>query len=94
MSHMIVRHKVENYANWKKTFDAFAEVRKAGGEKSFQILHLDDDPNNIMVVFEWDDLQGAKDFMGTPELEAAMIAAGVVEPPDTYFLHEVERGTI
>ena len=39
MAHLFIKHKVDDYAAWKKIFDDFVETRRAGGEKSYQILH-------------------------------------------------------
>ena len=34
-------------------------MRKAGGQKSYQIFHLDDDPNSLVLLIEWDSLDPA-----------------------------------
>jgi heme-degrading monooxygenase HmoA len=94
MAHLFIRHKVADYSAWKSTFDAFIETRRAGGEKSFQIYHPDDDPNNLLILFEWDSLSNARAFMNNPDLKDAMGEAGVVEEPQAYFLEEYERGTL
>jgi heme-degrading monooxygenase HmoA len=94
MAHLFIRHKVKDYPAWKATFDAFIEQRRAGGEKSYQIFHPDDDPNNLLVLFEWDSLENARNFMANPDLKEAMGEAGVVEAPEVYFLEEVTRGTV
>ena len=59
MAHVFVKHKVADFSTWKEIFDAFVETRHAGGEKSFQILHPDNDPNYLFLMFEWDSLQNA-----------------------------------
>jgi len=94
MAYLFVRHKVKDYTAWKATFDAFIETRRAGGEKSYQIYHPDDDPNNLLLLFEWDSLANARAFMANPEMKEAMGEAGVIEAPEAYFLEEYERGTV
>ena len=94
MAHLLIRHKVKDYAAWKATFDAFVETRRTGGEKSWQIWHPHDDPNNLVVLFEWDNLGNARAFMTNPDLKRTMEEAGVVEPPEAYFLEEYDRGTV
>ena len=93
MAYMLIRHKVDDYAKWKPVFDEFADARKAGGEKSYQIFRHDDDPNSLIVLFEWDSLGNAKKFTQSDVLREAMQKAGVAERPDIHFLEEVERGT-
>ena len=93
MATIIVRHKVKDYEEFKVAFDAFAENRKAGGEKSFRILHQDDDPNNVFAIVEYDSLENARTFFSTPELKEAMGNAGVIDQPDFHYLEEYASGT-
>ena len=94
MAHLLVRHKVKDYTAWKAVFDAFIETRRASGEKSWQIWHPDDDPNNLLLLFEWDSLDNARTFMANPVLKGAMEEGGVIEPPDAYYLEDYDRGTV
>ena len=94
MAHLFIRHKVKDYTAWKATFDSFIETRRAGGEKSYQIFHPDDELNNLLLLFEWDSLENARAFMANPQLKDAMGEAGVIEAPEAYFLEEYTRGTV
>jgi hypothetical protein len=94
MAHLFIKHKVKDYPAWKKVFDGFIENRKAGGEKSYQILHPDNDPNNLLAIFEWDSLENARQFAGSSGLKNAMSNAGVIEQPEIYFLEEHAVGTV
>jgi quinol monooxygenase YgiN len=89
---MLIRHKVKDYAAWKAVFDGARDLRRAGGERSYQILHPDDDPNNLILLFEWDSLDNARAYLANPDLKAAMDEAGVLEPPEAYFLEEYDQG--
>lgn len=92
MSHVLIRHKIKNYESWKPVFDRFKETRRLGGEKSYWISHPSDDPNNLFLLFEWDTLENAKKFLGSPILRDTMQKAGVTELPEVHFLEEVEKG--
>jgi len=94
MAHLLIKHKVKDYPAWKKVFDGFIDTRKAGGEKTYQILHTDNDRNNLVTLFEWDSLENAKKFTSSSELKEAMGNAGVVDHPDIYFLEEYTEGKI
>ena len=94
MSYVQVRHKVQDYNSWKEVFDNFVEVRKANGEISYKIMHPEDDPNNVMCWFEWDSSEGARNFMQSPDLQEAMNEAGVLEPPEIYYLESVAQGNV
>ena len=92
MATVIVRHKVKDYEAWKVVFEGFAANRKAAGETSFRICHLDNDPNNVLGIVEYDSLENARNFFSSPELKEAMNNGGVLEQPDIYYLKEYISG--
>ena len=94
MAHLLIRHKVADYDEWKAAFDSFIEMRRAGGEKSYQILSVAGEPNNLVLLFEWESLAKAHAFLESPELRDAMEKTGVVETPDIYYLEEVAHATV
>lgn len=94
MAHLLIKHKVKDYSAWKKVFDGVVDTRRAGGEKSYQILHTDNDNNNLVAIFEWDSLENAKKYTTSSELKEAMGKAGVVEQPEIYFLEEYAEGKV
>jgi len=94
MAHLLIRHKVKDYPAWKKVFDGVIDTRRAGGEKSYQILHTINDNNNLVAIFEWDSLENAKKYTSSHELKEAMGKAGVVEQPEIYFLEEYTAGRV
>jgi hypothetical protein len=94
MAHLFVRHKVKDYPAWKKVFDGFIGTRRSGGEKNYQIFHPDNEANNVLALFEWDNIENAKKFAHSSELKEAMGNAGVVEQPEIYFLEEYTQGKV
>ncbi|RIK33573.1 MAG: cyclase [Chloroflexi bacterium] len=90
MSYIIVKHKVADYARWKPLFDADGANRQAGGSKGGQLFRSADDPNEVVMLLEW-DLEQARQFRQCEALSAKLQEAGVLGPPDFYFLEEVEQ---
>ena len=88
MVYMLAQHKVESFANWKEIFDSVADLREKNGEKSAQILHDANDPNSLTLLFEWDNLDNARQYAQSSELKTAMQKAGVTGPPTISFLTE------
>jgi heme-degrading monooxygenase HmoA len=86
MPYLIVRHKVEDYAKWKPVFDAHGATRQAKGSKGGRLFRNADDPNETVILFEWDDLEKARQFAQSDDLRQAMQRAGVADRPDVYFL--------
>lgn len=91
MPYVIFRGKVEDYAKWKLVFDTGGADRQAGGSKGGQLFRSASDPNEIFALFEWDDLENARQFSHNEKLIADMQKGGVLGAPDTYFLEEVEH---
>jgi heme-degrading monooxygenase HmoA len=94
MSHFIVRHKVEDYAKWKKVFDEHSTTRKTSGSKGGRLFRNADNPNEVIVLWDWEDLDQARQFAHSPDLRETMERAGVADRPDIYFLEEAERVSV
>lgn len=92
MPHLAVRHKVQDFTAWKAVFDRFAPERRRGGELSYQIYHVDDDHNHIILLFEWDTMDNAKALVASDLLRNAMQEAGVVGEPTIFFLNAGDSG--
>jgi quinol monooxygenase YgiN len=91
---LVTQHKVEDYAKWKTEFESSGiDMRKKAGEKSYQIFRTDDDPNNLVMLFQWDSIDNARKFMESNELREGMQKAGVIGQPEIRFLEEVEKGS-
>jgi hypothetical protein len=90
MAYVIVKCKVADYATWKRMFDAGGASRQAGGSKGGQLFRSDDDPNEVIILLEW-DLEQDRQFRQREALQAKMQEAGVLGPPELYLLEEIER---
>lgn len=93
MTHALIKHRVSDYETWKKVFDDFAETRRAGGEQSFRILRTPTDPNDLTILFEWDNPENAAKFFASDDLRQAMQRAGVKDKPTIELLNQVDKGT-
>jgi len=90
MPFVLVRHKVRDFAAWKPFFDADVEARKETGLHTKLVLRSADDPQEIFLLFETDDLGKAREFAQAPQLAEVMQKAGVLDRPDMYFLENAE----
>ncbi|MEP0813772.1 MAG: cyclase [bacterium] len=93
MPYVWARHRVKDYKEWRKLFDSFHAVRKAGGETSYQIFHNENDPNDIHMIFEFDSFENAHKFAESQELKDAMVSGGVLEEPSISFVEKYDSGT-
>jgi hypothetical protein len=84
MARMFVRHKVQDYAKWRKVYDDFEETRTKMGEIGDWVYQLAGDPNDVTVIYDFDSVEKAKAFVESSELREAMGNAGVAGPPDIW----------
>ena len=91
MAHLLIRHTVENYDEWRAAFDAHAPFRQASGSLGGHLFTAATNPNEIFMLLEWDDLQKARQFVESDELQKAMQNAGVMDEPDIYYLEELGK---
>ena len=89
--YLVIRHRVNNYEEWKKAFDEHCEVRAEFGLKGGEILRDVADPTELSIMLECEDVERAKEVTQLKELREAMKHAGVVGKPDFYFVEEVSR---
>jgi quinol monooxygenase YgiN len=88
MASILIQHKVKDFAEWKKAFDSNLGLRTSSGELSVQVFRDASDPNSLTVLNKWNSMENAQKFAHSPELKAAMEKAGVVGPPNVFFLNE------
>lgn len=85
MATLFVRHKVGNYAEWRKIYDAFDATRKSMGVTSDGVYQNEADANDITIYHEFASMDAAKKLVESSELAEAMKRAGVVGAPDIWF---------
>jgi len=93
MSHVLIIHEVADYPAWKKVFDAAAGIRKEAGERSYQVLKYQGDPNQIVHFSVWTSHTDARAFFESPKLVQIRKDAGV-KSPDFIYLDQLEAGTL
>jgi heme-degrading monooxygenase HmoA len=86
----MVKHTVADYARWKLVFDADGANRQASGSKGGQVFRSADDPNEVVLLFEW-DLEKARQYSQSEEVRAKMQDAGVLDSPEVSVLDEIEQ---
>ncbi len=80
---MIIRHKVEDFAQWKQVLDENAKTREAFGSRGGVLFQNATDPNEAIVLLEWSDPDRAREFIASKGKEA-MPAALLHEHADVY----------
>jgi heme-degrading monooxygenase HmoA len=90
MSYVLVIHKVEDYDKWKPVYDEDGAIRKAKGSKGAFVFRNADDPNQLVVLTQWEDIESAKNFAEADDLRITMQKAGVKGRPEVHYLEAIE----
>lgn len=79
-----------DFDNWKARFESAAAARKAAGCRGVRRFRSADNPDEVIVVFDWDTLDNARHFIenNVRLLQAQNPAA----PPmmETWYVEELE----
>jgi hypothetical protein len=89
MVQVLVHHEVTDYRSWRLVFDSALDFRHDGGEQSCRVFRKPGDPNDLTLLFEWDDLARAQHYMKSEELLSKMKQAGVKGEPEVHYLAEM-----
>ncbi|MEO5713029.1 MAG: antibiotic biosynthesis monooxygenase [Luteolibacter sp.] len=93
MPHVLIIHEVADYPAWKIIFDNAAGIRKEAGERSYQVLRYESDPNRIVHFSVWTSTTDARAFFESPRLVKIREEAGV-KAPDFIYLEELAAGIL
>lgn len=93
MQYVLIIHEVKDYPAWKKVFDGAAGIRKEAGERQFQVLRYENEPNKIVHFSGWTSINDAKAFFESPKLVQIRKDAGV-KAPEFIYLDQIEQGLL
>jgi hypothetical protein len=77
---VMVRHKVADYATWKRGFDGHAGERASAGILGHAINRSVDDPNTVIVYLQARSIEQLRAFASSASLKDAMKGAGASAP--------------
>jgi hypothetical protein len=86
MAYLLVRHKVKDFAKWKRGYDGHSAARRKAGLRQKALLRSVRNPRDVFLLFQAGNLKTAKAFASSPQLRKAMKDAGVVGKPEISIL--------
>ena len=88
---IILKRRLNNYDQWKKLVSEYDGVRKQYGSRGAWVYRSAKDPNEVYLVFEWDDSLPHQRFLDLPEVKKALADSGtteVIEVSESFYLEE------
>lgn len=91
MTYMMIIKSIRDYDKWKAIFDEYENTRKTMGSKGASVLRNKNVPDQVVVILEWEDMESAKKFIESEDLNLIMEKSGVIGLPAVYYLEEMDR---
>jgi len=91
MSYSLSKLDVQDYAKWQADWEISRDMRKFGGQKSYQIFRDADKENEVILIIEWESRQKAEFFLNSDLLKEALKRSGV-EHLSTEYLELIDKG--
>ena len=89
MVYVMVPLKLESFDKWKPVFDDRSAIRKNSGSKEARLFVNSENHNEAVILFEWDNLENAKNYLESEAVREALAKVGA-----TYtvtYLEELEK---
>lgn len=91
MSYLLGKAAVEDFDEWKSAFERFGSFRTDHGQQGYQFFQNVDDPNEVVVLFEWADDEDPRAFFASEEMRERMDEAGVKGRPEMTELEFIDQ---
>jgi hypothetical protein len=77
LPHVIVRNRVADYGRWKHGWDQGAALRRDSGVKSEQLFRNPGEPNEVVLLLEYESMEQARRFAASDDLREALKESGI-----------------
>lgn len=86
MNYLLIRHRVQDYQQWKKGFDQSEELRHEYGIGHGWINRNVDDPSELILMIEIESVARTREFFEVPRIRQLIDSAGIVGNMEMTFL--------
>ncbi|MDR8390889.1 hypothetical protein NC796_07060 [Aliifodinibius sp. S!AR15-10] len=83
---LIVRHKVTDFIRWREIFESHREAQREAGMKLKKLWQNVDDPEEVVLYFDVDDEERAREFVFSNKGPDIKDGTEVIDDPDVYFV--------
>lgn len=91
MTYLLGKSTVKDFETWKSTFHNIDSYRTEHGQRGYQAFQSVDDPNEVVVLFEWDEDEDPRAFFESEEMRENLAEAGLTGRPDLTVLELVDQ---
>jgi hypothetical protein len=91
MPNVLIQHNVSSFAALESVFDSDESRRRRSGSKGGRLFRNTADPNNLLALFEWDNVENARKLAKSYELREAVQWASDATPPRVIVIEEIKN---
>lgn len=91
MTYLLGKTEVEDFDQWKSNFGNNDSYRTEHGQQGYQVFQSTENPNEVVVLFEWDETEDARAFFESEGMRERLADAGVKSQPEFTSLTRVEQ---
>ena len=91
MAYLLGKSTVDDFDAWKSSFADNDSFRTEHGQRGYHVFQSEDDPNEVIVLFEWDDDEDPVAFFRSDEMRERLADAGLQGPPELSTLKLVDQ---
>ncbi len=88
--HVLVHQRITEFERWKEVFDRLGPARAVASCRATTVFRNREDPHEVVVLLDFDDLAHAREHIDSAELRRAWQEAGVTDPGTRSVLDLVE----
>ena len=88
---VLARLVVGDFSTWLSEYERMHERRATFGERGHHAYRDADDPSIVTVIFNWETLEGAREYFEGAELTASLTRAEVTTRPEVVYLDPVDE---
>lgn len=77
--YIIVKRKLKDYNAWKQMVSEKNDVRQQYGSRGVTVYRDNKNPNNVYLIFDWEDQKPYTDYFNLPEVQKALSESGTTE---------------
>ena len=91
MAYLLGESTVKDFEEWHSSFHDNESYRAEHGEEGYQVFQSPNNPNEIVVLFEWDESKDPQAFFESEEMRERMTEAGLTGRPEMTVLELVDK---
>jgi heme-degrading monooxygenase HmoA len=90
--HVLARVEIEDFGRFLENFNSRGlRLRRQHGSRGARVFRDRDDPDRVVLLFEWESEGALREFLADPDVREAMKLGGARGPLEVSVLDSVEE---